>query len=159
MELERWAELSAAVSAVAVGWRRRPKDTHGTALVVRVVYLWAALFDRPVSWACKAGNWRPAALPEVLPDQSTMSRRTRRGDFMAFLQRVGERLNGKPAAATVPGRKTTVPGRKTTPGLVKVVDGKPLELPNHTTDPDAAWAGTSRRTGSGPSTCWRARRG
>ena len=124
MELERWAELSAAVSAVAGTWRRRPKDTHGTALVVRV-YLWASLHDRPVSWACKAGNWRPAALPEVLPDQSTMSRRTRREDFMAFLGRVGRRLNGRVAL----------------PGLVgvKVVDGKPMELPNHTTDPDAAW--------------------
>ena len=124
MELERWAELSAAVSAVAGSWRQRPKDTHCTALVVRV-YLWAALFDRPVSWACKAANWRPAALPEALPDQSTMSRRTRRDDFMAFLGRVGRHLNG----------------RLTLPGLaeVKVVDGKPMELPNHTTDRDAAW--------------------
>src|SRR5687768_8747505 len=104
MELERWAELSAAVSAVAVGWKRRAKDTHCTALIVRV-YLWAALHDRPVCWACKAGNWKPAARLEVLPDQSTMSRRTRREDFMAFLKRVGGRLNGKPV-----------------PGLVKVVD-------------------------------------
>src|SRR4051812_16432326 len=109
MELERWAELSAAVSAVAGGWKRHPKDRHSTALVVRV-HLWAALFDRPVSWACKPGNWKPAARPDALPDQSTMSRRTRREDFTAFLKRVGERLNGKPA-----------PG-----GLVKVVDGKPL---------------------------------
>jgi len=124
MELERWAELSAAVSSVAVGWRRRPKDTHCTALVVRV-YLWAALFDRPVSWACKAKNWKPSTRPEVLPDQSTMSRRTRRDDFMAFLGAVGRRLNG----------------RVMLPGLVgvKVVDGKPMELPNHTTDRDAAW--------------------
>lgn len=131
MELERWAELSAAVSAVAVGWERRPKDTHCTALIVRV-YLWAALFDRPVCWACEADNWRPAARPGVLPDQSTMSRRTRRKDFMAFLERVGERLNGKPV-----------------PGLVKVVDGKPLELPNHTTDRDAAWGRGVSRTGVG----------
>src|SRR5829696_3550362 len=131
MELERWAELSAAVSAVAAGWERRPKDTHCTAVVVRV-YLWAALFDRPVSWACKPGNWRPAARPEVLPDQSTMSRRTRRGDFMAFLERVGGRLNGRAAA-----------------GLVKVVDGKALELPDHTTDRDAAWGRGVSRTSVG----------
>jgi hypothetical protein len=57
-----------------------------------------------------------------------MSRRTRRDDFMQFLRRVGERLNGKAK-----------------PALVKVVDGKPLELPNHTTDPDATWGrGVSR---------------
>ena len=131
MELERWAELSAAVSAVAAGWKRRPKDTHCTALIVRV-HLWAALFDRPISWACKAGNWRPAARPDVLPDQSTMSRRTRREDFMAFLERVGGRLNGKAV-----------------PGLVKVADGKPLELPNHTTDRDATWGRGVGRTAVG----------
>jgi DDE family transposase len=131
MELERWAELSAAVSAVAVGWKRRAKDTHCTALIVRV-YLWAALHDRPVNWACKPGHWTPRTRPEVLPDQSTMSRRTRREDFMAFLERVGRRLNGKAAA-----------------GLVKVADGKPLELPNHTSDPDAAWGRGVSRTSVG----------
>lgn len=138
MELERWAELSAAVSAVAVGWRRRPKDTHCTALVVRV-YLWAALHDRPICWACEAANWTPAALPEVLPDQSTMSRRTRRDDFMAFQGRVGERLNGGARA------RAAVPGT----ALVEVVDGKPLELPNHTTDRDATWGRGVSRTSVG----------
>ncbi len=127
MELERWAELSAAVSAVAVDWKRHPKDQHSTALIVRV-HLWAALFDRPICWACKPGNWRAATRPQVLPDQSTMSRRTRREDFMPFLERVGQRLNGK-----------------TVPGLVKIVDGKALELTNHTGDRDATWSrGVSR---------------
>ena len=135
MELERWAELSAAVSAVAAGWERRPKDRHCTALVVRV-YLWAVLFDRPVSWACEPANWKPAARPQALPDQSTMSRRTRRKDFMAFLERVGVRLNGKAAPGLVPG-------------LVKVVDGKALELPNHTTDRDATWGRGVGRTSVG----------
>lgn len=134
MELERWAELSAAISAVAAGWERRPRDTHSTALIVRV-HLWAALHDRPTCWACEPGNWRPAARPAVLPDQSTMSRRTRREDFTRFQRRVGERLNGRP-----------------TPGLgdlVKVVDGKALELPNHTTDPDATWGRGVSRTSVG----------
>ncbi len=135
MELERWAELSAAVSAVAVGWKRRPKDTHCTALVVRV-HLWAALHDRPICWACEARNWTGRTRPDVLPDQSTMSRRTRRDDFMAFQERVGERLNGK-----------TVPGLA--PGLVEVVDGKPLELPNHTADRDATWGRGVSRTSVG----------
>jgi hypothetical protein len=135
MELERWGELSAAVCAVAAGWERRARDRHCTALIVRV-YLWAALFDRPVSWACRAENWRPSARPAELPDQSTMSRRTRRDDFMAFLARVGERLNGK--AATL-----------SKPALVKVVDGKPLELPNHTTDRDATWGRGVSRTAVG----------
>ena len=61
-----------------------------------------------------------------------MSRRTRRDDFMPFLERVGKRLNGKAAAAGPTA-------------LAKVVDGKPMELPDHTADPDATWGrGVSR---------------
>lgn len=131
MELERWAELSAAVSAVAAEFAWHPRDTYPTALVVRV-HLWAALFDRPISWACRPANWQPSARPAELPGQSTMSRRTRRADFMPFLDRVGARLNG-PAV----------------PGPVRVVDGKPLELPNHTTDRDATWGRGVSRTSVG----------
>ena len=131
MELERWAEVSAAISAVAAEFGRRKRDRHSTALVVRV-HTWAALHDRPISWACEAGNWTPHTRPAVLPDQSTMSRRARRDDFEAFQRRVGERLNGKAG-----------------PGLVTVVDGKPLELPNHSRDPDAAWGRGVSRTSLG----------
>lgn len=131
MELERWAELSAAISAVAASFERHKKDRHCTALIVRV-HTWAALHDRPVSWACKPGNWTDRTRPQALPDQSTMSRRTRRDDFQDFQRRVGRRLNGKPEAA-----------------LVKVVDGKPLELANHTTDRDAAWGRGVSRTSVG----------
>jgi Transposase DDE domain len=131
MELERWAELSAAISAVAIDVGRHKRDRHSTALVVRI-HTWAALHDRPVRWACVPGNWTPRTRPEVLPDQSTMSRRTRRADFAQFQQRVGERMNGK-----------------TRPGLLKVVDGKPLELPNHSTDRDATWCRGVSRTSLG----------
>ena len=131
MELELWTETSAAISAVAMGWARHPRDQHATALIVRV-YHWACLHDRPVSWACAAANWKPSVRPKVLPDQSTMSRRTRRADFWEFLERVGRRMNGKPE-----------------PAIVKVVDGKPLELPNHTTDRDATWGRGVSRTSVG----------
>lgn len=128
MELELWSETSAAIFAVAATWTRHPGDQHSTALIVRV-YHWAALHDRPVSWACRPGNWPPRVRPGRLPDQSTMSRRARRADFMAFLQRVGQRMHGKAK-----------------PAMAKVVDGKPLELPNHTSDRDATWGrGVSRQ--------------
>src|SRR5215207_4280783 len=78
-----------------------------------------------------------AATGPARPDQSTISRRTRRADFWQFLQRVGERMAGKPPAAPA------------APALVKVVDGKPLELPNHTTDRDATWGRCVSRTGVG----------
>jgi hypothetical protein len=131
MELELWAELSAAISAVAVGFERHKRDRHSTALVVRV-HTWAALHDRPVSWACEPGNWAPRTRPGALPGQSTMSRRTRRADFEEFQRRVGARLNGRPK-----------------PALLKVVDGKALELPNHTGDPDATWGRGVSRTSVG----------
>ncbi len=131
MELERWAELSAAISAVAAGFERHKRDQHCTALVVRV-HTWAALHDRPVCWACEARNWTAAARPEALPDQSTMSRRVRRADFERFQRRVGLRMNGRSG-----------------PALLKIVDGKPLELPNHTGDPDATWGRGVSRTAVG----------
>src|SRR5687768_9013747 len=131
MELELWAETSAAISAVAADFERHKRDRYSTALIVRV-YHWACLHDRPVSWACKPANWTPSVRPAALPDQSTMSRRTRRADFWPFLERVGCRMNGK-----------------VDPALVKVVDGKPLELPNHTTDPDATWSRGVSRTSVG----------
>jgi hypothetical protein len=132
MELELWSEASAAMSGVATNWPRHPRDQYSTAAVVRV-HQWACLHDRPVHWACKPENWPAAVRPEELPDQSTMSRRTRRDDFMQFLQRVGERLNGKVEPAA----------------LVKVVDGKPLELPNHSRDPDATRGRGVSRTAIG----------
>ena len=132
MELERWAELSAAIAAVAVAFERHKRDQHPTALIVRV-HIWAALHDRPVCWACDARNCGlPHTRPPALPDQSTMSRRVRRADFEQFQRRVGVRMNGKPK-----------------PSLVKRVDGKPLELPNHTTDRDATWSRGVSRTSVG----------
>lgn len=129
MELELWSEVSAGISAIAAKWPRRVRDYHSTATIVRV-YHWACLHDRPVSWACEPGNWTAATRPTQLPDQSTMSRRTRRGDFEQFLLRLGRHMNGKAKASTV-----------------KIVDGKALELPNHSSDPDASWGrGVSRQS-------------
>jgi hypothetical protein len=143
MELERWAELSTAVSGVAVNFKPRPRDTHPTALIVRV-YLWAVLHDRPTSWACEPKHWTPQTCPSVLPDQSTMSRRTRRDDFETFMGRVGQRLNGNGSNGSN-GSSSIGGGGGGGGPLVKVIDGKALELPNHTTDPDATWGrGVSR---------------
>jgi hypothetical protein len=127
MELELWSETSAAISGVATNWSDHAQDTYPTATIVRV-YQWACLHDRPIDWACCPKNWTAATRPRKLPNQSTMSRRTRRADFMEFMERVGRRLNGRPQSS-----------------LVKIIDGKPLELPNHTTDRDATWGrGVSR---------------
>lgn len=57
-----------------------------------------------------------------MPSQSTLSRRTRTKNFGRFLHRLGERLAGRSAAQ-----------------WVKCIDGKPLPVAAHSTDPDATW--------------------
>jgi DDE family transposase len=127
MELELWPELSQAICDVQRRFESNPRDSYCTALIVRV-HLWAVLHDRPTCWACDPKSWTARNCPEQLPDQSTMSRRMRRKDFDEFLRMLGTRLNGRPASS-----------------LLRIIDGKPLELPNHSSDPDAGWGrGVSR---------------
>lgn len=131
MELELWSETSAAIGAVAADWPRHPRDQYSTALIVRV-YHWACLHDRPIRWACDPGNWTAQTRPEILPNQSTLSRRTRRADFEQFLLRLGQHMNGKAKGS-----------------MLKIVDGKALELPNHSSDRDATWSRGVSRTSLG----------
>lgn len=130
MERELWSELTAAVAEVEASWREPRRYGHPTASVVRV-HLWAALHDRPVSWACKAEHWLPLR-PAVLPDQSTMSRRTR-GEhgkgFEAFYAAVGEALERRGAAGAEVSRLLHL----------RRLDGKPLPVAAHSTDRDARW--------------------
>ena len=127
MELELWTEISQAICDVQRNFKSNPRDTHRTSLIARV-HLWATLHDRPTVWGCNPDNWTAKTRPENLPDQSTMSRRMRRDDFEIFLQTLQRRLNGKAQEH-----------------LLKIIDGKPLELPNHTGDRDARWGrGVSR---------------
>lgn len=133
MDLELWAEISAAISSVDQRWPFNPFDRHPTSRIVRV-HLWSVLHDRPTCWACKPVNWTARARPGELPDQSTMSRRMRRGDFERYMTRVGQCLNG-----TVP------PAARNVLVQLRAFDGKALELPNHTTDRNAKWGrGVSR---------------
>jgi hypothetical protein len=122
MQREHWLELSAAISQVAARWPRHPRDQHSTAILVRV-YLWAVIHQAAVSWACDPRNWDHRTRPLRLPDQSTLSRRMRRGDFTAFLQRLSDRMRGSDTGLR----------------LIKRLDAKPLPLPAHSTDPQAGW--------------------
>ncbi len=129
VELELWSELSQAICAVAGQAEFNPRDTDPTALIARV-YLWSVLHDRPVIWDCDPRHWTTQTGPEPLPAQSTLTRRIRRPDFQAFLNLMGQHLNGRAKSI-----------------LLKVVDGKPLELPNHSSDRDARWGrGVSRQS-------------
>ena len=129
MERELWSELSASVAAVDASWREPRRYVHPTAAVVRV-HLWAALHDRPISWACAPARWLPLR-PGVLPDQSTVSRRTRGAhgkSFEAFCRAVGEALERRNAGAGVTRLLS-----------LRRLDGKPLPVAAHSSDRDAAW--------------------
>lgn len=122
MERELWRVIVAALRRVPP---TRPRNAVYTERQIVAVLLWAALHERPVSWACQRCNWPVQAWRRPLPDQSTMSRRLRRSatrDLLLTLLMSVQRELGQTG--------------------VLVVDGKPLELSDNTSDPDA-------RTGRG----------
>lgn len=121
MERETWMEMSEAIAQVDRRWRESRRYTHRTATIVKV-HLWAVRHDRPTSWACDRANWDARSRPIRLPDQSTMSRRTRGKPFQRFMVLLGKRLAGKAATA-----------------CVKWMDGKALAVAAHSTDRDARW--------------------
>ena len=150
MERERWSELSAAVSKVDTGWEDGRRLKHRTAVIVRV-HLWAAAHDRPVSWACEPGTWDGRTRPEALPDQSTMSRRTRGRHgkrFEAFLAAVGREMNRETNRET--GREAAAAPMR----LVKWMDGKALAVAAHSKDRDARWGRGAGQKSNGYKLHW-----
>jgi hypothetical protein len=124
MEGELWTILYAWVVAEAKLRPRRKRVRYGDWVILLVV-LWAALHDRPLSWACRAGSWGGAdALPwESLPSPATVSRRTRQPSFWLLFAAVFDAVR----AADGP------------PPLARVVDGKPEPVSGFSKDRDAKW--------------------
>lgn len=74
MERELWRWVRWGLRRLPRWWPRGA--VYGNREVLAVV-LWAALHNRPVSWACRRDAWPMQAWRGRLPDQSTMSRRRR----------------------------------------------------------------------------------
>lgn len=108
---------------------RRPRCAVYSYENVLAVLFWAALHDRPISWACKRENWPVQAWRRKLPSQSAMSRRLRDPEVLVWINRVLHRLQELLAST----------------GQTLVVDGKAFAVGRHSKDPDAArgW-GTGR---------------
>lgn len=117
MERELWRRIISVLKRVA---RTRPRNAVYTDRQIAAVFFWAVLHDRPVSWACDRRHWPMQAWRRELPDQSTMSRRLRRGQFAQLLRTLLKTMQ------STLGRSE-----------ILVVDGKPLELSEHTRDPEA----------------------
>jgi hypothetical protein len=117
MERDIWTRITSALKRLP---RTRPRNAVYTDAQILAVLLWAALHDRPVSWACHRANWPMQAWRRERPDQSTMSRRLRTPGITIALWQL--------ACILQRGREV---------GEVAVADGKPLEVSEHSRDPDA----------------------
>jgi Transposase DDE domain len=119
VERELWPILYRALGAVAATERR--ERVRYQPWVIVAVLLWAAIHDRPRSWACVAEHWDTTHLrPDHLPSASTVSRRARRVEVTDLLDRLEQHLRGGGG-----------------PAWVLIVDGKPLAVGHCSKDPDA----------------------
>lgn len=102
--------------------RGRPVRGSYTNLEVLAVLLWAALNDRPVSWATDRRNWPVCLRRRKLPSNSTLSRRARCGTIARLLDAMIDRLH-----ISGLGNKTLM------------MDGRSLTIANHSGDPDSTF--------------------
>ena len=131
MERQLWPVLYHEMRAT--GERVRQKYVSHPPWAIAAVLVWAALHDRPVSWACDPDHWAATALrPHRLPSAATVSRRAKRVGFAVFLNALTDRLRGGGL-----------------PGLVLAVDGKPLLVGGCTHDPDAKYGHAAGHKGKG----------
>jgi hypothetical protein len=132
MQSRRWNEVYRVVGEVAaelpVGSRRFADR------VIVLVLLWAALNHKPISWACRRGNWAvwmQRLLPRV-PSSTTMSRRLRRDSIAVFLDRVLERVQAPLGTS-----------------LLRALDGTGLEIRGHSKDRQAGVGYSAGRRAKG----------
>ena len=59
MERELWPLLYPLVREVGHGFSQRRARYQPWVIVA--VFLWAAVHDRPIAWACEARHWPPPA--------------------------------------------------------------------------------------------------
>lgn len=100
MERNTFSSLVAAVDAVA-GSRHRPAKASYRDRDIVLIHLWAALHERPISWACRRENWPPHDRGRRLASGSTLSRRLRSPSVICLLESLEARTL-RPSPATHP---------------------------------------------------------
>jgi len=119
MERELWPVLYRLLRETAKDFRQKYVQFQPWVLVA--VLLWAALHDRPVSWACQRRHWSTSTLrPPRLPSAATLSRRIDGVGVGLFWRALEQRIRDRGP-----------------PALVAFVDGKPLPIGGDGKDPDA----------------------
>lgn len=131
MERELFTALMRQAATIIEGqWR--PSKASYTHLEVLAVVLWAAVHDRPISWACDRANWPCHEYRRRLPSGSTVRRRSRRPEMLDILTTLiaSLRVRGE-------GERTLI------------VDGRPLTIAKHHNDPDAGFGRAAGGIGAG----------
>jgi hypothetical protein len=119
MERELWPVLFAYVRLTAREVQQKYVQIQPWVIVATM--LWAALHDRPVSWACNLLNWSTTRLrPLQIPSEATMSRRTDNIGTGLFWRQLEQHLR-----------------QIDDPALIAFLDGKPLPVGGASKDPDA----------------------
>jgi len=127
MELVRWMELYRLATELG---KKFQGGVRYSAAVIVAVFLWAAIHDRPVSWACEQEHWpEDFDFARKLPSQSAMSRRLRS-------KAVKELLNAMEQALRERGE----------PHWVKTIDSKPLVVGSYSKDRDAKWGKATKHS-------------
>src|SRR5262245_50279724 len=131
MERELWPLIYRTLQEAAQEFRQ--KYVQHRPWVIAAVVLWAALHDRPISWACERRHWSTTKLcPARLPSASAVSRRCRRIAFGLFINEITQRLRGVGLG-----------------GLLVVLDGKPLLVGGCSHDVDARFGRAAGHIGRG----------
>jgi DDE family transposase len=131
MERELWPPLYRLLREVGNDFQQ--KYVQHPPWVIVAVLLWAALHDRPHSWACRWRNWSTTRRrPARLPAPSTFSRRLPSLAVGRLLSVLEERIRQSQDAR-----------------LVAFLDGKPLLVGGPSKDPDAGFGRAAGHQGNG----------
>jgi hypothetical protein len=131
VERELWPSLYRLLKEVAKDFHQKYVQLQPWVLVA--VMLWAALHDRPVSWACQQRHWSTTTLrPPRLPSPATMSRRIDGVGAGLLLRALEPRLRDS-------GEQR----------LIAFLDGKPLTVGGASKDQDARFGRAARGMAKG----------
>ena len=120
MEGELWNGVYRNLLSLTSGRRRKRQQFSDQ--VICLVFLWAVLHDRPISWACSMENWAGSCPFMYLPSSATMSRRLRTEELaklMNDLERLYRQRFGQ--------------------SLCKWIDAMPLPIGNSSGDRQAGY--------------------
>lgn len=119
MEHGKFGEFKRLLNRLGA-YRCRPREAYSDGCIL-AVHFYAALCDRPVSWACRREHLPSSLWRGALPDQATMSRRLARPHMIELRTRVEDLLK-------------QVLDR---PPSIAVIDGKAVTVALHSRDPHA----------------------